>query len=91
MSKFCLEMGGPRGSFGRRITQAIIMGCIPVIIQDHVQMPFESWLPYDEFSVRVNEGDAANLDSILKHISTEQVKAMQVSPRTYSGEKGSES
>ena len=45
----------------------------------------------EEFSVRVNEGDAANLDSILKHISTEQVKAMQVSPRTYSGEKGCES
>jgi len=78
MAKFCVETGGPRSSFPRRITQAIVMGCIPVIIQDNVDMPFEEWLPYDEFSVRVRESDAVNLDGVIKQIKEDQVHAMQV-------------
>ena len=58
--------------------EAILHGCIPVIIQDNVDMPFEEWLPYDEFSVRVRESDAVNLDGVIKQIKEDQVHAMQV-------------
>ena len=43
-------------------------GCIPVIVMDGVQMPFESVLNYSAFSVRVPEADVECIDAILRAI-----------------------
>ncbi len=32
-------------------------GCVPVVIQDHVYQPYESVLPYQEFSIRLAKSD----------------------------------
>jgi hypothetical protein len=57
---------------------AILHGCIPVIIQDNVHLPFETILDYDSFSVRIDEGAASHLPHILKAIPKHTVATMQV-------------
>ena len=52
-SQFCFAPA--EDGFSRRVVEAAAFGCIPVIVQDGIDMPFEEVLPYDQFSVRVSE------------------------------------
>ena len=70
-SVFCLTITGH--GWGMRLTTALLLGCIPVIIEDNVIQPYEDVLPYPEFSVRVRTQDLEKLPQILKDISPEQV------------------
>eukprot|EP00854_Cymbomonas_tetramitiformis_P002255 gene2255-2972_t len=56
-SKFCLAPAGRMGHWGRRVAEAALLGCVPIIIQDDYEQPFERYLPYERFSVRVKEAD----------------------------------
>ena len=47
---------------------AIVSGCIPVILVDNVQQPFETLLDWDQFSVHVPVRDIPQLDKILQGI-----------------------
>ena len=47
---FCLAPSGL--GWGIRTVISLFYGCIPVIIQDDVAMPYEDFLPWDEFSIR---------------------------------------
>jgi hypothetical protein len=49
--RFCLAPYG--WGWGIRLTQTLLLGCVPVIIQPHVFQPFEDVLDYDAFSVRL--------------------------------------
>eukprot|EP00854_Cymbomonas_tetramitiformis_P028568 gene28568-35431_t len=49
-SKFCLAPSGQ--GWGIRAVIAIFYGCIPVVIQDHISMPYDEYLPWDQFSIR---------------------------------------
>mmetsp|Transcript_31796 Transcript_31796/g.57774 ORF Transcript_31796/g.57774 Transcript_31796/m.57774 type:complete len:197 (+) Transcript_31796:4396-4986(+) len=75
-SKFCAVM--PGDGFSARFEDAVLHGCIPVIIQDHVHVSFESILDIDSFSIRIPQS-AVNeyLPYILLGISDEQVERMQ--------------
>ena len=44
---------------------AAVYGCLPVILHEGIEMPFEDVLPYDRFSVRVAQSDLKVLPSML--------------------------
>ncbi len=49
--RYCLAPYG--WGWGIRLSQIILSGCVPVIIQPHVFQPFEDVLNYNAFSVRL--------------------------------------
>lgn len=75
-SVFCLC---PRGYavWSRRLFDASMLGCIPVIIADGIELPFEEILDYSKFSVKILEADIPQLKSILQAISASKVAKMQ--------------
>lgn len=44
----------------------MLVGCVPVVIQDDVEMAFEEVLPWHRFSIRLNFSDIP----ILPQVST---------------------
>ena len=39
-----------------RFFEAALLGCIPVIIADYIELPFEhQWLDYSQFTVKIRE------------------------------------
>ena len=56
-SKFCLNIAGDTPS-SNRLFDSIASHCIPVIISDDIELPFEDELDYSEFSVFVKSEDA---------------------------------
>lgn len=75
-SRFCLCPSG--WGWGWRLTLAVLTQCVPVIIQPNVSQPFEEFLPYDEFSLRLDKWrDIPNLPAILRAVSDDAVCRMQ--------------
>jgi len=74
-ARFCLAPYGH--GFGIRIVHAAVSGCIPVVIQEHVYQPFEDVLPYEEFSLRLNNADIHRLPDLLRAIGPERLAALQ--------------
>ncbi|KAJ6404237.1 hypothetical protein OIU84_012423 [Salix udensis] len=56
-SKFCLNIAGDTPS-SNRLFDAIASRCVPVIISDEIELPFEDVLDYSEFCVFVRASDA---------------------------------
>ena len=44
----------------------MLHGCIPVIVQDGIMMPYENTMDYRTFAIRVAEADIPNLVKILE-------------------------
>ncbi|XP_057849591.2 uncharacterized protein LOC131060391 isoform X2 [Cryptomeria japonica] len=59
----------PGDGWSGRMEDSILHGCIPVIIQDGIQLPYENMLNYDSFAVRIAEDDIASLIQILRGIN----------------------
>ena len=55
-----------------RLSKAMILGCVPLIIQPKVRQPFDELLPYAKFSVTLDITDIPKLDEILGGITPEQ-------------------
>lgn len=49
-----------------RLFDSIMTGSIPIIFADDTQLPFEYWIPYRDFSVKIYNKDVGDLDRILK-------------------------
>jgi len=74
-SSFC---GAPHGGgWGSRLSNAVLRGCIPVILQDDSTLPLEPFLDYSQFAVRVALADIPRLDVILRAYSAQQVADMR--------------
>jgi hypothetical protein len=74
-SVFC---GAPHGcGWGSRLTKCIVRGSIPVILQDETTLPFEPFLDYSLFAVRVATDDIIRLEAILLSIPPQKVKEMR--------------
>ena len=58
-SVFCLAPAG-FAPWTKRIFEAIVHGCIPVIIADTIVLPFEDQLDYDKLVVRVSQKELAH-------------------------------
>ena len=80
-TKFCLAVYGH--GWGIRIVSIMATGCVPVIVQEHVYQSFEDILPYEEFSIRLNNDDIPMLPSILRSITPEQLAALQRGVKKY--------
>ncbi|WIA23466.1 hypothetical protein OEZ85_000212 [Tetradesmus obliquus] len=65
-SKYCLAPSGH--GWGIRLSQYMIQGCVPVIIQDDIYQAWEDLLPYADFSVRLPMSRIAALPELLASI-----------------------
>ena len=78
-SLFCLCLRGDTTS-SQRLFTAIAAGCIPVIIADWIDLPFQGIINYDMFTVRLPESVAFNIAQmvrILRDMPAEKISAMQ--------------
>jgi hypothetical protein len=56
-SKFCLHLAGDTPS-SNRLFDAVASHCVPLIISDEIELPFEDILDYSQFCLFVNSTDA---------------------------------
>ncbi|MCD9643223.1 hypothetical protein HAX54_030483 [Datura stramonium] len=64
-----LLINEPRGTHQRRAgTDAIQSLCIPVIVSDNIELPFEGMVDYSEFSVFVAVSDALQPSWLVNHL-----------------------
>lgn len=73
-SKFCLNIAGDTPS-SNRLFDAISNHCVPVIISDEIELPYEDIIDYLKFSIFVRNFDATKgkfLINLIKGISKEE-------------------
>ncbi|KAJ8753295.1 hypothetical protein K2173_019694 [Erythroxylum novogranatense] len=73
-SKFCLNIAGDTPS-SNRLFDAIVSHCVPVIISDNIELPFEDVLDYSKFCIFVRASDAGKkgyLLNLLRGISRDK-------------------
>ncbi|KAH1107658.1 hypothetical protein J1N35_011426 [Gossypium stocksii] len=73
-SKFCLNIAGDTPS-SNRLFDAIVSHCVPVIVSDEIELPFEDVIDYSEICIFVRASDAVKkgyLLNLLRGISREQ-------------------
>ncbi|XP_031475568.1 probable arabinosyltransferase ARAD1 [Nymphaea colorata] len=63
-SKFCLNLVGDTPS-SNRLFDSIASLCIPVIISDSIELPFEDVLDYSEFCIFISESDALKPEFVM--------------------------
>ncbi|KAL1543914.1 putative arabinosyltransferase ARAD1 [Salvia divinorum] len=66
-SEFCLHPAGDTPT-SCRLFDAVQSLCIPVIVSDNVELPFEGMVDYSEFSVFVAVSDALKPDWLVSHL-----------------------
>ena len=74
-SIFCLVL--PGDGYSGRGEDAILHGCIPVVIMDHVHAVWEGVLDWSKFSVRIPESSLADVPKILQAIQQDKIEKMQ--------------
>lgn len=73
---FCLFMETPfLGS--PFLSDALMMGCIPVIIMDNYVLPFQDKIDWRSISIRITEHAFHRLMNILNDISTDRITEMK--------------
>ncbi|CAI9767782.1 unnamed protein product [Fraxinus pennsylvanica] len=79
-SVFCLNPAGDTPS-SARLFDAIVSGCIPVVISDELELPFEGILDYRKIALFVSSDDALQpgwLLTFLRSVSPAQIREMQL-------------
>ncbi|XP_047331957.1 probable arabinosyltransferase ARAD1 [Impatiens glandulifera] len=79
-SKFCLNIAGDTPS-SNRLFDAIASHCVPVIISDEIELPFEDVLDYSEFCIFVLASDASKegfILNLLRGVNREEWTGMWV-------------
>ncbi|CAN6454171.1 unnamed protein product [Victoria cruziana] len=64
----------PGDGWSGRMEDSILHGCVPVVIQDGVFLPYENVLNYDSFAVRIHEDEIPNLIKILRAINKTEIE-----------------
>ncbi|KAE9613064.1 putative EGF-like domain, exostosin [Lupinus albus] len=64
----------PGDGWSGRMEDSILQGCIPVIIQDGIFLPYENVFNYDSFAVRIPEAEIPNLIKILRGFNDTEIK-----------------
>ncbi|KAG2401718.1 arabinosyltransferase protein [Vigna angularis] len=68
-SEFCLHPAGDTPT-SCRLFDAIQSLCIPVIVSDNIELPFEGMVDYSEFSVFVAISDALKPNWLVNHLKS---------------------
>jgi len=68
-SEFCLHPAGDTPT-SCRLFDAIQSLCIPVIVSDNIELPFEGMVDYSEFSVFVAVSDALKPSWLVNHLKS---------------------
>lgn len=63
-SKFCMNIAGDTPS-SNRLFDAIASHCVPVIISDQIELPFEDVIDYSQFCLFVRASDAVKKGYLL--------------------------
>ncbi|KAJ4977697.1 hypothetical protein NE237_008477 [Protea cynaroides] len=66
-SKFCLNVAGDTPS-SNRLFDAIASHCVPVIISDEIELPYEDVLDYSQFCIFVRTSDSVKKNFLIKLI-----------------------
>ncbi|KAL9246570.1 hypothetical protein vseg_020088 [Gypsophila vaccaria] len=66
-SKFCLHPAGDTPS-SCRLFDAIVSHCVPVIVSDQIELPFEDELDYSEFSIFFSTEEALKPDYMVNQL-----------------------
>eukprot|EP00884_Botryococcus_braunii_P008777 jgi/Botrbrau1/17900/Bobra.50_1s0001.1 len=74
-SKFCLVV--PGDGWSPRAEDAILHGCVPLVIMDDVVPVFGTILDWDKFSIRIKEADLDKVPETLLAVPPEKLHAMQ--------------
>ncbi|GLJ40239.1 hypothetical protein SUGI_0826140 [Cryptomeria japonica] len=78
-SKFCLHPAGDTPS-ACRLFDAIVSLCVPVIVSDDIELPFEDVIDYSKIAIFVASSDAVQpgyLASMLRSVTLEQILQYQ--------------
>ena len=75
-SKFCLCPEGWH-AWNPRPYQAILLGCIPVLLSEEIELAFEDAIDYSKFMLRVHPREVSKLKTILAAIPDYEVDAMR--------------
>ncbi|OIV89316.1 hypothetical protein TanjilG_23713 [Lupinus angustifolius] len=68
-SKFCLNIAGDTPS-SNRLFDAIVSHCVPVIISDDIELPYEDVLDYTKFCIFVRTRDALKKKFLINFITS---------------------
>ncbi|KAJ7529689.1 hypothetical protein O6H91_15G062200 [Diphasiastrum complanatum] len=64
-AKFCLHLAGDTPS-SNRLFDAIASHCVPVIVSDEIELPYEDQLDYSEFCLFVRSSNALKKGFVIK-------------------------
>lgn len=64
----------PGDGWSGRMEDSVLQGCIPVIVQDGIFLPYENVLNYESFAVRILEADIPNLINILRGFNETEIE-----------------
>jgi len=68
-SKFCLNIAGDTPS-SNRLFDAIASHCVPVIISDEIELPYEDVIDYTEFCIFVQSADAVKKGFLIRLLNS---------------------
>lgn len=78
-SKFCLHPAGDTPS-ACRLFDAIVSLCIPVIVSDYIELPFEDVIDYRKIAIFFDSYTAIKKGALVKHlreVSMEKILELQ--------------
>ncbi|CAL5062135.1 unnamed protein product [Urochloa decumbens] len=78
-SKFCLHPAGDTPS-ACRLFDALVSLCVPVIVSDYIELPFEDVIDYNNIAIFVETSKAVQpgyLTSMLRRVSSERILEYQ--------------
>lgn len=79
-SKFCICPGGSQVN-SARIADSIHYACVPVILSDYYDLPFNDILNWRKFAIILKEQDVAKLKTVLQSVTDQQYVAFHHSLR----------
>ncbi|KAL9274399.1 putative arabinosyltransferase ARAD1 [Drosera capensis] len=83
-SIFCLSPAGDTPS-SARLFDAVVSGCIPVIVSDELEPPFEGIIDYRKMALFVSSSDALQQGWLLSHLGS--IAPSQIEEKQYYLEK----
>ncbi|CAN4120385.1 unnamed protein product [Withania somnifera] len=75
-STFCLCPLG-WAPWSPRLVESVVLGCVPVIIADGIDLPFSTVVPWSKISITVGEKDVAKLGTILEEVAERNLTTLQ--------------